>query len=99
MDFIDLKIQYRHLRESVSARIQKVLDHGRSLLGAEVAELEQRLAAYVAVKHCVAAASGTDVLLVPLGIKPGDEVITSPFTFAATAEMVVLLGEGGLCRH
>jgi UDP-2-acetamido-2-deoxy-ribo-hexuluronate aminotransferase len=95
MDFIDLKTQYRHLRESVNARIQKVLDHGQYILGPEVGELEQRLAAYVGVKHCVAVASGTDALLVPLmalGIKPGDEVITSPFTFAATAEMVVLLG-------
>jgi UDP-2-acetamido-2-deoxy-ribo-hexuluronate aminotransferase len=95
MNFIDLKTQYRHLRESVNARIQKVLDHGQYILGPEVAELEQRLAAYVGVKHCVTVASGTDALLVPLmalGIQPGDEVITCPFTFAATAEMVVLLG-------
>lgn len=95
MDFIDLKTQYRHLRESVNARIQRVLDHGQYILGPEVSELEQRLAAYVDAKHCVAMASGTDALLVSLmalGIKPGDEVITSPFTFAATAEMVVLLG-------
>jgi UDP-2-acetamido-2-deoxy-ribo-hexuluronate aminotransferase len=95
MDFIDLKTQYRHLRESVNARIQKVLDHGQYILGPEVGELEQRLAAYVGVKHCVAVASGTDALLVPLmalEVKHGDEVITSPFTFAATAEMVVLLG-------
>ncbi len=95
MDFIDLKTQYRLLRESMNTRIQKVLDHGQFILGPEVAELEQRLAAYVGVKHCVTVASGTDALLVPLmalGIKPGDEVITSPFTFAATAEMVVLLG-------
>jgi UDP-2-acetamido-2-deoxy-ribo-hexuluronate aminotransferase len=95
MDFIDLKTQYRHLRESVSARIQKVLDHGQYILGPEVTELEQRLAAYVGVKHCVTVASGTDALLVPLmalGIRSGDEVITSPFTFAATAEMVALLG-------
>jgi UDP-2-acetamido-2-deoxy-ribo-hexuluronate aminotransferase len=95
MDFIDLKTPYRQLRESVNARIQKVLDHGQYILGPEVAELEQRLAAYVGVKHCVTVASGTDALLVPLmalDIKPGDEVITTPFTFAATAEMVVLLG-------
>jgi UDP-2-acetamido-2-deoxy-ribo-hexuluronate aminotransferase len=95
MDFIDLKTQYRHLRESVNARIQRVLDHGQYILGPEVAELEQRLAAYVGAKHCVSVASGTDALLVPLmalGIKPGDDVITSPFTFAATAEMIVLLG-------
>jgi UDP-2-acetamido-2-deoxy-ribo-hexuluronate aminotransferase len=95
MDFIDLKTQYRLLRESINARIHAVLDHGQYVLGPEVAELEKRLADYVGVKRCVAVASGTDALLVPLmalGIKPGDEVITSPFTFAATAEMVVLLG-------
>jgi UDP-2-acetamido-2-deoxy-ribo-hexuluronate aminotransferase len=95
MDFIDLKSQYRALRESVNARIQKVLDHGQYILGPEVAELERELARYVGADHCVAVASGTDALLAPLmalGIKPGDEVITTPFTFAATAEMVVLLG-------
>lgn len=95
MDFIDLKTQYRHLRESVNARIQKVLDHGQYILGPEVDELEGRLARYVGVKHCVTVASGTDALLVPLmalGLQPGDEVITTPFTFAATAEMVALLG-------
>ena len=95
MDFIDLKTQYRHLRDSVNARIQKVLDHGQYILGPEVGELELRLAEYVGAKHCVTIASGTDALLVPLmalGIKAGDEVITTPFTFAATAEMVVLLG-------
>lgn len=95
MDFIDLKTQYRHLRESVNARIQRVLDHGQYILGPEVAELEQKLAAYTGAKHCVAVASGTDALLVPLmalGIQPGNEVITTPFTFAATAEMIVLLG-------
>ena len=95
MDFIDVKTPYRLLRESVNARIQKVLDHGQYVLGPEVAELEQRLAGYIGVKHCVTVASGTDALLVPLmalDIRPGDEVITTPFTFAATAEMVVLLG-------
>jgi UDP-2-acetamido-2-deoxy-ribo-hexuluronate aminotransferase len=95
MDFIDLKTQYRLLRESVNARIQKVLDHGQYVLGPEVAELERELARYIGTEHCVAVASGTDALLAPLmalGIKPGDEVITTPFTFAATAEMVVLLG-------
>jgi UDP-2-acetamido-2-deoxy-ribo-hexuluronate aminotransferase len=95
MEFIDLKTQYRLLRESVNARIQTVLDHGQYILGPEVAELEQQLASYVGVKHCVTVASGTDALLVPLmalGIKLGDEVITTPFTFAATAEMVALLG-------
>jgi UDP-2-acetamido-2-deoxy-ribo-hexuluronate aminotransferase len=94
-DFVDLKAQYAALRDSINARIQKVLDHGQYIMGPEVAELEGRLAAYTGVKHCVTCASGTEALLIALmtlDIKPGDEVITTPFTFAATAEMIVLLG-------
>ena len=95
LDFIDLKSQYDALRERINARIQKVLDHGQYILGPEVGELEKQLAAYSGAKHCVTVASGTDALLVSLmalGLNPGDEVITTPFTFAATAEMIVLLG-------
>ena len=95
MDFVDLKRQYRMLKASIDARIQKVLDHGQYVLGPEVAELEQQLAAHVGAKHAVACASGTDALLIALmalAIKPGDEVITCPFTFVATVEMIVLLG-------
>jgi UDP-2-acetamido-2-deoxy-ribo-hexuluronate aminotransferase len=95
MDFIDLKTQYRTLKESIDARIQRVLDHGQYVLGPEVGELEERLAEYVRVRHCVTCASGTDALLIPLmalDVGPGDEVITSPFTFVATAEMIALLG-------
>jgi UDP-2-acetamido-2-deoxy-ribo-hexuluronate aminotransferase len=95
MDFIDLKTQYRTLKAAVDERIQKVLDHGQYVLGPEVAELEQRLAAHVGAKHAVACASGTDALLIALmalDVKPGDEVITCPFTFVATVEMIVLLG-------
>jgi UDP-2-acetamido-2-deoxy-ribo-hexuluronate aminotransferase len=95
IEFVDLKAQYAALRESINARIQKVLDHGQFILGPEVAELEGRLAAYTGAKHCVTCASGTEALLIALmalDIKPGDEVITTPFTFAATAEMIVLLG-------
>lgn len=95
MDFIDLKTQYRRIRESVNARIQRVLDHGQYILGGETVELEQKLAEYVGVKHCIAASSGTDTLLIALlayGIGPGDEVITSPFTFIATGEMILLAG-------
>ena len=94
-DFVDLKAQYAALRESINARIQKVLDHGQFILGPEVAELEGRLAAYTGSKHCVTCASGTEALLIALmalEIKPGDEVVTTPFTFAATAEMIILLG-------
>ena len=95
LDFIDLKTQYRALKPSVDARIQKVLDHGQYIMGPEVVELEQRLAAYVGARHCITCASGTEALLIALmalGIGPGDEVITSPFTFVATAEMIVLAG-------
>ena len=95
MDFIDLKTQYAALRESINARIQRVLDHGQFIMGPEVRELEERLAARTGAKHCVTVASGTEALLISLmaiGVKPGDEVATTPFTFAATAEMIALLG-------
>jgi UDP-2-acetamido-2-deoxy-ribo-hexuluronate aminotransferase len=95
MDFIDLKSQYRAMRKDVNARIQAVLEHGQYILGPEVRELEQRLAAYVNSAHCVTVASGTEALLIALmalEIGPGDEVITSPFTFVATAEVIALVG-------
>ena len=95
MDFIDLKTQYRALREPINARIQKVLDHGQYILGPEIPELEAKLAAHTGSKHCITVASGTEALLIALmalNVKPGDEVITTPFTFVATAEMIVLLG-------
>ena len=95
MDFIDLKSQYRRIQSSVNARIQKVLEHGQYVLGPECTELEALLADYVGTKHCVAASSGTDTLLIALmalEIGPGDEVITSPFTFIATGEMIALAG-------
>jgi len=95
MDFIDLKSQYAALRETINARIQRVLDHGQYIMGPEVKELEDRLAAYTGARHCVTVASGTEALLIALmalDLKPGDEVITTPFTFAATVEVIVLLG-------
>jgi UDP-2-acetamido-2-deoxy-ribo-hexuluronate aminotransferase len=95
MDFIDLKAQYRRIKPSVDARIARVLEHGQYILGPEVAELERSLAGYVGARHCVAASSGTDTLLIALmalGIGPGDEVITVPFTFIATGEMIALAG-------
>ncbi len=95
MQFTDLKAQYAALKGEIDTRIQRVLDHGQYIMGPEVQELEQVLAAYTGARHCVTVASGTEALLVSLmalGVGPGDEVITSPFTFAATAEVVVLLG-------
>jgi UDP-2-acetamido-2-deoxy-ribo-hexuluronate aminotransferase len=95
LPFVDLKAQYAALREAIHARMQKVLDHGQFIMGPEVAELEERLAAYTGARHCVTCSSGTEALLIALmalDIGPGDEVITTPFTFVATAEMIVLLG-------
>ena len=95
MEFVDLRAQYQRLKPRIDARIQTVLDHGRFILGPEVQELEQRLAARVGARHCIGCASGTDALLLAmmaLGIGPNDEVITTPFTFFATAEMITLLG-------
>ena len=93
--FIDLQQQYRSLQDVVQSRINAVLEHGRYIMGPEVEELEEQLAAYVGVKHCIAVSSGTDALLVAmmaLGIGPDDEVITTPFTFIATGETIALLG-------
>jgi len=95
MDFIDLKTQYAALRQPINTRIQRVLDHGQFIMGPEVTELEDRLAGWTGAKHCIAVASGTEALLIALmalGVKPGDEVVTTPFTFAATAEMIALIG-------
>ena len=95
MQFADLKTQYSALKTSVDARIQRVLDHGQYILGPEVAELEAALATFTGARHCITVASGTEALLIALmalDIQPGDEVITTPFTFAATAETIVLAG-------
>ena len=95
MQFINLKTQYQHLKSDIAARIQTVLDHGQYIQGPEVRELEERLAAYVGVSHCISVANGTDALLVAmmaLGIQPQDEVITTPFTFIANGGMISLLG-------
>ena len=95
MQFTDLKAQYAALKPDVDSRIQRVLDHGQYIMGPEVAELEHSLAAFTGSRHCVTVASGTEALLIALmalGIGPGDEVITSPFTFAATGEVIVLVG-------
>lgn len=95
MEFIDLKAQYNAARTSIDARIHAVLEHGQYIMGPEVAELEARLAAYTGARHCITVASGTEALLISLmalGIAPGDEVITTPFSFIATAEAIVLLG-------
>ncbi len=95
MEFIDLKQQYRCYKPEISERMQRVLEHGHFIMGPEIAELEQALASYVGVKHCITVASGTDSLeiaLRALGIGPSDEVITIPFTWISTAEAIGLVG-------
>jgi UDP-2-acetamido-2-deoxy-ribo-hexuluronate aminotransferase len=95
MQFIDLKAQYKALKESIDGRIQAVLDHGQYIMGPEVAELEGKLVEYTGARHCITVSSGTEALLIALmalDIQPGDEVITTPFSFIATAEVIVLLG-------
>ena len=95
MEFIDLKAQYKELKTEIDANIQKVLAHGRYLMGPEVGELEQQLAEYVGVKHCITCANGTDALhmvLMAWGIKEGDAVFVPTFTFMSTAEVASLVG-------
>lgn len=93
--FIDLKTQYQELQGSIQTRINRVLEHGQYIMGPEVAELEEKLSQFSGADHCITVSSGTDALLISLmalGVGPGDEVITTPFTFVATAEVIVLLG-------
>ncbi|MDD5067599.1 MAG: DegT/DnrJ/EryC1/StrS family aminotransferase [bacterium] len=93
-EFCDLKVQYRNLEQEIDAAIKKVLNSSRFINGPELDELEKQIASYSQSRFCVGLASGTDALLVPLmtmGLEPGDEVITTPFTFIATAEVVSLL--------
>ncbi|WP_300666683.1 DegT/DnrJ/EryC1/StrS aminotransferase family protein [Desulfoluna sp.] len=95
MQFIDLRAQYRQIESDVNEKIHAVLKHGQYINGPEVRVLEDRLADFVGTPYCIGTASGTDALLIAmmaLGIKPGDEVITSPFTFIETAETISLLG-------
>lgn len=95
MQFIDLAAQQARIKTEIDANIQKVLAHGKYILGPEVAELEEKLAAYTGAKYCISCANGTDALqiaLMALGVGPGDEVITPGFTYIATAETSAVLG-------
>ena len=95
MNFIDLEQQQNRIKKQIDTNITKVLAHGRYIMGPEVSELEEQMADYVGVKYCIGVSSGTDALLIAmmaLEIGPGDEVITTPFTFIATSEMIKLLG-------
>lgn len=95
MQFIDLQQQYRRHQAEIDARMKRVLEHGQYIMGPEIAELEAALASYVGVKHAITVASGTDSLeiaLRALGVGPGDEVITVPFTWISSAEVIGLVG-------
>lgn len=95
MQFIDLKTQSSRIEERVLARFKKIIDNSSFIMGPEVAELEALLADFVGVKHALTVASGTDALLIALmalDVKAGDEIITTPFSFFATAEVIALLG-------
>ena len=93
--YTHLKQQYAEMGPKIRARIEAVLNHGQYILGPEVMELEEALALYSSARFCITVSSGTEALLIALlaiGIEPGDEVITTPFSFAATAEVIALIG-------
>jgi UDP-2-acetamido-2-deoxy-ribo-hexuluronate aminotransferase len=95
MEFIDCKEQYRRYKTEIDDRMRAVLAHGQFVMGPEISELEQALAKYVGVRHCITCSSGThtlEIALRALGIGPGDEVITVPFTWISTAEVIALVG-------
>jgi UDP-2-acetamido-2-deoxy-ribo-hexuluronate aminotransferase len=93
--FIDLKSQYAALKSQIQERINTVLEHGQYIMGPEVKESEDLLAKYVGTKHAITVASGTDAAMIAMMAKcigPGDEVITTAFSFIATAETICLVG-------
>jgi len=95
LPFIDLQSQQQHLKSAIDNNIQRILAHGQYIMGPEVAELEEKLAAFVGAEVCVSCANGTDALKIPLlawGIGRGDAVFTPAFTFTSTAEVVALIG-------
>jgi UDP-2-acetamido-2-deoxy-ribo-hexuluronate aminotransferase len=95
MDFIDLNRHYLFYQKTINARIEKVLKHSNYIMGPEIQELETKLSEFVGVKHCITVASGTDSLeiaLRALGIGHGDEVITVPFSWISSVEIIVQVG-------
>ena len=95
ISLVDLKAQYLSIKDEIDAAIQGVIDRGEFILGQEVEAFQQEMAAYLGVKHAIGVASGTEALqlaLLACGIRPGDEVITTPFTFIATAEATLQCG-------
>ena len=95
LPFIDLKTQYETYKDEINKEVLGVLESTQFILGPQVAKLEESLANYTGAKHAIACSSGTDALLLALmalDVKAGDEIITTPFTFIATAEVIAFLG-------
>lgn len=95
MQFIDLNKQRQRIEKPLLKRIQRIFDHGKYIMGPEVYELEEKLAAFTQTSHCISCSSGTDALLMALlahDVGPGDAILTTPFTFIATAEAIALIG-------
>ena len=95
MEFIDLKAQYKELKEKIDENVHNVLNKGDYIMGGYVKELEEKLAEYVGVKYCACCANGTDALQIALmcfDVKAGDAVFVPSFTFFSTAEVVSCLG-------
>ena len=95
IELINLKRQYKNLKDEINKAIEKVLKNGQYILGPEVKAFEKEIAEYLGVRYAIGVANGTDALVLSLralGIGPGDEVITTPFTFFATAEAVSQVG-------
>src|SRR5438094_10279875 len=99
---LDLRAQYQSIRAEVMAALEAVCDEQAFILGARVADLEKDIQKYVGVSQAVGVASGTDAILLALmacGVGAGDEVVTVPYTFFATAGSISRLGEAGVRRH
>jgi UDP-2-acetamido-2-deoxy-ribo-hexuluronate aminotransferase len=95
MEFIDLDTQYNKYQKDIDTRMKAVLEHGQYIMGPEVEELENILAEYVGVNHCITVGSGTvslEIALRALNIGPGDEVITVPFSWISSAEVISAVG-------
>jgi UDP-2-acetamido-2-deoxy-ribo-hexuluronate aminotransferase len=95
MQFIDLKAQYEHYQSDIDRRMREVLDHGHFIMGPEIGELEDKLAEFTGVRHAITVSSGThslEIALRALGVGPGDEVITVPFSWISSAEVIMLVG-------
>lgn len=95
MQFVDLHTPFKRLEQNIRSNIDRVFQHSQFIMGPEIKELEANLANFVGVKHCITASNGTDAILMTLmamGIKPGDEIITTAFSFFATAEVIAFMG-------